>query len=159
MQTSKDNWESFGGAHGYWRTSTTAKTFGQLSVLIYSTSDRSKPTEKQEKAISTIIGLPQDKYDEIIALIAERYGEDVADLECEFDLAEIPLIDKSPAAYFYLECDAPDDEHRLTVLFRDSELLGIVDRDAASEIFEWDAIDEIEDLVADDDDFDDADDE
>ena len=101
MQTSKDNWESFGGAHGYWRTSTTAKTLGQLSVLIYSTSDRSKPTEKQEKAISTINGLPQDKYDEIIALIAERYGEDVADLECEFDLAEIPLIDKSPAAYFY----------------------------------------------------------
>ncbi len=159
MKTSRDNWESFGGSHGYWRTSTTAKTLGELSVLIHSTSDRSNPTAKQEEALSTINDLPQGKYDEMIALIAVRYGEDAADLECTFDLAEIPLIDESPAAYFYLECDAPDDEHRLTVLFRNDEVMGIVDRDAASEIFEWDAIDDIESLALDDGGFDDTDDD
>ena len=158
MEASKDNWESFGDAHGYWRTCTTAKTFGELSVLIHSTSDRSNPTEKQNEAISVINTLPQSKYDQALALIAERYDENVSDIECVFDLAEIPLIDQSPSTYFYLECDSPDDEHRITILFRNSEILGIVDRDAASEIFEWDAIDEIEALVLDDIDLGDADD-
>lgn len=83
----------------------------------------------------------------MLALIAEHYGEEVGDLECTFDLAEIPLIDQSARTYYYLEGDGPDDEHRLTILFRGNEILGIVDRDIASEIFDWDSIDEIEALV------------
>ena len=71
-----------------------------------------------------------------------------------FDLAEIPLVDHADNTYFYLECDAPDDEHRLTILFRDNEILGIVDRDAAAEIFEWDSVDEIEALLWDKEDLD-----
>lgn len=158
MQTNEDNWESFGTAHGVWRTCTTTKAFGELSVLIHSKSDRSAPTQRQEDAVSIINALPQSKHDELLALIAEHYDEDVDDLECTFDLAEIPLIDQSANTYFFLECDGPDDEHRLTILFRGNVILGIVDRDAASEISEWDSIDEIEALVWDTDDFDDDED-
>lgn len=159
MQTNKNNWESFGSAHGIWRTSTTTKAFGELCVLIHSTSDRSAPTQRQIDAVSTINDLPPSKHDEVLALIAEHYDEEVEDLECSFDLAEIPLIDQSACTYYYLECDGPDDEHRLTILFRGNEILGIIDRDAASEIFEWDSIDEIEALVFGIEGFDDDDDE
>ena len=89
--------------------------FVRFGTAIHSTSDRSNPTAKQEDALSTINDLPQGKYDEMVALIAVRYGEDAADLECTFDLAEIPLIDESPAAYFYLECDAIDDIESLAL--------------------------------------------
>jgi len=109
-------------------------------------------------AVSVLNELPQSKYDELLALIADRYDTNVEELECEFDLAEIPLIDHATNTYFYIECDAPDYEHRLTVLFRGNEILGIVDRDAASEIFQWDSIEEIEALVWDDEDFDDDED-
>lgn len=157
MQTNEGNWESSGSAHGLWRTSTTTKAFGELCLLIHSKSDRTAPTQRQTDAVSIINDLPQSKHDELLALIAEQFDEDVEDLECDFDLVEIPLIDQSASTYFYLECDGPDDEHRLTVLFRGDEILGIIDRDAAAEISEWDSIDEIEALVWGNDDFDDDD--
>ncbi|HCS54943.1 hypothetical protein [Rubinisphaera sp.] len=158
MQTNQENWENFGGAHGQWRTCTTTKAFGELCVLVRSTSDRSAPTVRQKDAISIINDMPQSKHDEVLAIIADQYDETVEELDCVFDLAEIPLIDRAVNTYFYLECDAPDDEYRLTILFRDNEILGIVDRDAAAEIFEWDSVDEIEALPWDNEDFDDDED-
>lgn len=158
VQTNEDNWESSGSIHGLWRTSMSTKAFGEIIVLIHSTSDRATPTEKQKEALSLIKDLPQSKFTEALALIASHYGEGIEELKCIFDLAEIPLIDQSTSTYFYLECDAPDDEHRITILFRDNEILGFVDRDAASEIFEWDSADEIEGLVWEHDDFDDGED-
>lgn len=147
MQTNEDNWESFGNAHGVWRTSTSTKAFGELSVLIHSTSDRSAPTQRQIDAVSRINDLPTSQHDELLALIAEHYGEVVEDVECAFDLAEIPLIDQTASTYNFLDGGGPDYEHRVTILFRDNEILGIVDRDAASEIHDWDSIAEIEALV------------
>lgn len=58
-----------------------------------------------------INGLPQSKHDEALAIIAEQYEVSIEELDCVFDLAEIPLIDRAANTYFYLECDAPDDEH------------------------------------------------
>ena len=88
MQTNQENWESFGTAHGQWRTCITTRTFGALSVLIRSTSDRSAPTARQMEAISVITNLPQNKHEEVLAIIAEQYDENVEDLDCVFDLAK-----------------------------------------------------------------------
>ncbi len=160
MQTNQDNWEASSTTHGFWRTRTKTQSFGELCVLINSTSDRSslvcypKTVRRHIDAISALNNLPQSKHDELLALVADQYGTGLEELECEFDLAEIPLIDQSTNTYFCIECDAPDYEHRLTVLFRGDEILGIVDRDAASEIFQWDSIDEIEALVWDHNDLD-----
>ncbi|CAN0496215.1 unnamed protein product, partial [Hapterophycus canaliculatus] len=41
METSGENWESFGGSHGCWRIKAFTRTLGELTILVHPTSDRS----------------------------------------------------------------------------------------------------------------------
>ena len=57
----------------------------------------------------------------------------------------LPIVGVGALATGFLALPGP--EERITMLLRDGEVLGLIDRDAASEIAEWDATDEIDALL------------
>jgi hypothetical protein len=91
--------------------------------------------------------LPSLTEPDIVSLLANRFGNSVATFS--FDTATIPRLDQSDRRYIYLHGDSNvDDERGVTIVIRDAAVAGCVDAEELDDILDWDANEEIDELLA-----------
>lgn len=142
-----------------WTVELSTKAFGALEVLIRTDGSSSPPTPRQLSVLSVMANLPKSRLADLPGQM-QAYAEEMlmedelddlsdSDFEIEFSMAMIPRLRDAADHYWFVTGHSDiDEEHGIACLFRNQDACRICHSDYAHENFDWDATDELDDILS-----------